>query len=882
VISVRPLGGGGGGGGAAEYYLRRDAGCDRDQPTVRSGYYLDGREARGYWLARGAEALKLSGPLDAAGDRIFRELMAGSFAGEPIAKPVLRYTDDGEPVDVRRQAYDVTLSAPKSVSVLMALGSPAVARQVREAHAAAVREAIGLLEPLVARAARGHQGDGQRAPRIGTDGLVAAAFEHSTSRALDPQLHTHVVLLNTVRGDDGRWSALDSRTLHRQATTASYLYQHRLRAELTERLGVAWTDLDKGLAEVECIPLTVRKVFSTRRRQIEQHLSTREAFGTSGRHAKTLAAKAASLITRPAKQHTPADALRAGWARKAAEAGFGPEQLATLLAEQHAPAPFDAPEVERHVLSGDGVTRERPTFDQGLVLRELIANLPPGTQLTTEQLLAWTHGLMTDDSVVQLVQQGLRSYTTVDMLEAERTVFDLAAQDTRTSTSGSPGFQHCDPRTVALLLRIPGLRPEQRDLAMTLLASSRYVDVIAGPAGSGKTSALRAAADVWRRDGRPVVGSAVAALTADALGAATGIPAYSVAALLNRVDPKVPHAGVVVVDEAGMLGTRQLRQLLRVAHERGSKVVLIGDPAQLPEIDAGGAFAALARLPHAIHLDGHHRQREPWERDTLHLLRNGQVRAALDTYKAQGRLHVHADRDEVLTHLAADYLQQRSGLSDPWQVVALAPRRSDVTDLNDRIREGLRREGLLGRRVLRVTLDDQAGGELLDYRASDQVLVTKNDKKLKVRNGTLATVRTVRRDGLVLQLRDGALVTVTKDWLRQGHLSYGFAMTLHKAQGRTVQTALVLGDTSLTQEAGYVGMSRGSDANHLYLDLGDESELRDHDCGQLRGQPSVLDIGGRVKALERSDRQHLARDLLDPAADRNRHDYPDRGEGLSR
>lgn len=146
----------------------------------------------------------------------------------------------GGRVDGRRAGLDLTFSAPKSVSLLAAFATGAVAEQVLAAHDAAVTEAVGWLEPRVARAARGHHGDGQTVARVRTDGLVGVAFAHEVSRALDPQLHTHVVLANLARAGDGRWSALDTKAAYRHSRTAGHLYQAVLRAELTARLGVAW------------------------------------------------------------------------------------------------------------------------------------------------------------------------------------------------------------------------------------------------------------------------------------------------------------------------------------------------------------------------------------------------------------------------------------------------------------------------------------------------------------------------------------------------------------------------------------------------------------------------------------------------------------------
>jgi conjugative relaxase-like TrwC/TraI family protein len=187
-------------------------------------------------------------------------------------------------VDVRRAGYDVVASAPKSVSVLYALGPPAVAEQVRLAHENAVAQAQDYLQRHAAHALRGHQGDGSRAERVGTDGLIVATFPYRTRRAEDPQLHTHLVIPNLLHGVDGRWSAVDSRALHRHAMTAGYLYQV-LRGELSRTIGVGWTDVRNGVAEVVGVPDALVKAFSTRRAQIDAELPGAAAPGVRRRSA---------------------------------------------------------------------------------------------------------------------------------------------------------------------------------------------------------------------------------------------------------------------------------------------------------------------------------------------------------------------------------------------------------------------------------------------------------------------------------------------------------------------------------------------------------------------------------------------------------------------
>jgi conjugative relaxase-like TrwC/TraI family protein len=868
VISVHPIKGG---AAAGEYYLDRTSGCE--QQLDPAGYYTNGHDPAGRWLGRGAEALGLEGRLEADGETQFKELLSGRLHGEQLAKAVMRNVPVMERVltkDVRVAAYDVTLSAPKSFSTIAAMTDPVIHASLLRAHNLSTHDAMALLEQLSARAARGHHGDGQSAPRIATDGLIAVAFDHTTSRALDPQIHTHVVVMNLVRGEDGRWSAIDSRTLHRQATTASYLYQHLLRAELTRELGVEWGPIDRGVAEIVGVPQEVRQEFSTRRSQIETKLNAHE--GTSGLkgRARHLAARAACLSTRPVKRHVDEQSLREDWIRRGTAKGFGPAEAKALLEHRHVPAAIDRDAIRDRVLGEQGVTRERATFDQGTVLRELISALPPGSDVGKDELLAWTRELLDDDSVVPLAGNAPSSvgptYTTLGMLAAEQRVLTLAARRLDGPLAAVPVA-----RAMPALLSAR-LRPQQRNLAQVLLTSGRPVEIVSGPAGSGKTHGLAAAVTVWTSQGIDVRGTAVAALAAKGLQDATRAPSVSVARLLHSPDALLPAGGVLLVDEAGMLGTHQLLQLLTAADRRDCKVVLVGDPGQLPEIEAGGAFAALTRQPSALHLEGHGRQAAVWEQQALLALRAGSPAAALDAYRQHGRLHLSTDREELRAALTADYLTARRELHDPWQVVVLSGHRREVTDLNRQIRDGLLAEGILSRRAMKVSTPE---GQV-DYRKGDQVIVTRNHHDRDLLNGTRGTVRTLRRDGLVVQLTDGRRVVLEKDWLVGGDLEHGYAMTLHKAQGRTVTTSLVLADESLSQEGGYVGLSRGTAGNHVYLDTATEDALRD--CSGR--QPVVTSGPLPTRALTRSARHELASDLMhEPSRHTPRRS---RSEGLER
>ncbi len=207
----------------------------------------------------------------------------------------------------------------------------------------------------------------------------------------------------------------------------------------------------------------------------------------------------------------------------------------------------------------------------------------------------------------------------------------------------------------------------------------------------------------------------------------------------------------------------------------------------------------------------------------------------------------------VHAQAVAAYLDARSQ-SHPWQTVLLAPSRDDVRLLNDHVRQTLLRRGQLGKKALHVDTDDGP----VDYRVGDQVLITRNDHRRGLLNGTTATVTRLDRDGLTLQNTSGKQAEVDRAWPATGQLDHGYAMTLHKAQGRTVHTALAVGSDSLSAQAGYVGLSRGTDANHLFLSSRDLHEVTT-DCGS-RVQHRRAEATHRRGALTRDSRQHLATD----------------------
>jgi ATP-dependent exoDNAse (exonuclease V) alpha subunit len=364
----------------------------------------------------------------------------------------------------------------------------------------------------------------------------------------------------------------------------------------------------------------------------------------------------------------------------------------------------------------------------------------------------------------------------------------------------------------AVLDARPQLAGDQRSLVARLTTSGLGLDAAVGKAGSGKTAALEAAVAVWQASGRRVLGAALAARAADGLEHTTGVPCDTLAGLearFARGETVLARHDVLLVDEAGMVGTRALARLVRAVDTAHAKLVLVGDHRQLPEIDAGGAFAAVVGGIGAFELRSNRRQEAQWERACLDQLRSGEVAEALRVYGERGRLHLHPDVAEARRALVADWCSaRRSGAS----ALMLAVNRADIAALNASARSALREIGALGP-------DVAVGSQAL--AVGDDIVCLRNDRLIGVRNGT--------RDRVV-SVDDGCIVTATRriprSYIEAGHVAHGYAVTVHKAQGETVDRAFVLFTDTMFREAGYVAMSRGRARSDLYIAEGTFAETR--------------------------------------------------------
>ncbi len=727
-----------------DYYLQK-----LGEISPREDYYLRGGTATGTWRGSGAAELGLEGPVSAEGlVRLFDGEHPGT--GGQLGRRLRR---DGV------AAWDLTFSADKSVSLLWALGDEETRRQVLEALEEATASALGYLES-VASSTRGarrvpltdEQGrpvlgeDGT--PRFGTEtwpiataGYVAASFTEFTSRADDPQLHTHVVVGNRVRGVDGGWRALDGRLLYRHKLAAGYLHEAVLRRELTRRLGVCWQPIVKGMADIGGFTRDQIEAFSRRRRQLEEW---RQAQGL----ADTAAAReVAVLATRSPKTDRPLEALEVVWRQRAAQVGLTPERIARLMNRSRQVTPADPGALFERLASPDGLTAQTSSFAKPEVVKEIAAALPEGGSRDeiealadvflqtrdvvpllggrgTERVEASEHPiearyerfdeLIDDEARARRMRRGDGSlfpgvahelrYSTAELLATERRVIERAL-----AGMGAGRWTAPERLVTARLRRSRQLTEGQREMVRRFATSGNAVDVGVGPAGTGKTAVMGVIGELAALTGTPIVGAALAARAAAGLEAATGIASATLTRLIgeSKLGGGLPQGAVVVVDEAGMVGTRQLAAVSDLVEQAEGKLMLIGDDRQLPEIDAGGLFRALARRLPAVELTDNVRQRHQWERTALAQLRHGSVADAIDMYRRRRRLIIGSTRNDTLARAVRDWYQHVEAVGDLSDGLLVAHDNDTVAELN----EGAR--GCLGgsRRLDGPTL--QAGGASL-------------------------------------------------------------------------------------------------------------------------------------------------------------------------
>ena len=837
--------------------------------------------------------------------------LAPGLRGEARAEAVQRIREEEVAKKPRTAVagFDLTFSPPKSVSAIWGVADAGTQALIAQAHHAAMRDTIALLEQRVAATRVGAGGIAQM-PIVG---VIASAFDHYDSRAADPQLHTHVVASNKVQGVDGRWRTLDSRRLHKAAVALSESYNAFLTDHTTRLLGVTWVPVDRGKDrntgwEIEGVPAGLIVEFSRRttggsdgegieqvkNRLIEQYVAAHGRQPSAATIAKLR--QQATLETRPEKElHSLAD-LTTDWRaraevvlgedaptwaqhlldRGATEArlradDLGLEQIedlasVVLMSVANRRATWGRFNLHAETMRQIMGVRFATTDDRLQVLDQIVAHAEAESlRLTPDYDRALpAHYIDGEGNRFQPVDQ--IAYSSQDILDAEQR---LLAHSQRT---GGPALTaRLVARHTSRKIRGVRLDPDQAVAITRIARSGLTLDLLVGPAGSGKTTALRALHRAWTAaHGRDsVIGLAPSAAAAEVLGDSLGVRAENTAKFLYEHHHgrwNLQAGQLVLVDESSLAGTLALDRITEHAAEVGAKVVLIGDWAQLSAVETGGVFGMLVRHRQSVpELTDVRRFANDWEKTASLGLRHGNT-DALDEYQERGRL-AGGDAEAMLD---AIYEAWRTDRDEGLRTLMIAGTGEMVAQLNERARADLVEAGRVETDGLRLHDGTTAGvGDLVVTRLNDRRLSTgrawvKNGDRWQVTrrydDGSLA----VRRLGRGDQPHGKALVLPAK-YVRE-ELELGYASTVHRAQGASVDTAHALVDPEASsRELFYVAMTRGKHRNHAYVIVPDPHEVEPH-----LDQPEPLTLTERLaKALARSDADLSATETLALEVDRH-------------
>lgn len=754
---------------------------------AKDDYYTYGGEPKGVWHGQGADRLGFEGKID---KEDFLKLCDGvGKHGEALTQNALK--------ENRVAGWDLTFSAPKSISTLWSQADFETRLEIQKAHFEAVKKALDYVEENAGFTRQGKGGFIREESK-----LVFATFEHGTSRSQDPQLHTHAVALNVGVRADGTTGALDSPHLYRYKMTAGALYRAELAHNLQEKLSVKIEKTSKAF-EIAGVSKKLIDDFSSRRKEILEAMKEANAKGAER-------ASYFTMSTRERKDHVAREILFEKWQEVGKTYNFdfhtviGREQDFSKLAGndffQQAKE-----ELKRDIVKSavEEITERESYFSTQKLIRETAQN-GVGKLSAGEAQKAVEKYLENEAVSLGRGKDGEFYFTTKEIDALEKRMLSQV-EDAKIGW-------HKRPETFREIKVNPNLSDEQKLALLAITAQEgSSVRVVSGMAGAGKTTLLKSAKDVWEAQGYEVKGASLASVAAKGLESETGIESRTIHKTLfeiKRGNLRITNKSILVIDEAGMVATKQMSELVDEVRKAKAQLILVGDEKQLQPINAGNPFKSIGDRTGRSELQEIRRQKDLWAREAVKDFAFGEAGKGLRAYAERDLLKVAENRFEAMETLVKDWRVESTELKDSLMV---AGTRAEVTSLNRLAQTERLANGELGRKSIQVQNDFLHEG--------DRVLFTKNDYFLKVGNGDLGTISEIDRDRRLIKvnLDNGNRVKIpVKEY---EDIQLGYAVTTHKAQGKTVNRAYVLvGGFMQDRELSYVQMSRSREETKIYTE----------------------------------------------------------------
>lgn len=783
--------------------------------------------------------------------------------------------------------FDLVFTPSKSVSIAWGLGDKQLRKNIEAAHEHAIQDVVRHLENNVIMTRRGHNGVRQIDTK---SGIIGTKFRHYDSRAGDPNLHDHVVIANRVEGADDKWSSIDGRVLYQYGVECSELYNSKVQEYVTQLTGLQFEPRmqnGKPIHEIVGISDETIRAFSSRRGDISAELDKVKAkfvadngYEPSEKQLIKLAQQA-TLATRPAKSEARSlEDLHTEWVAAAhalSEHGVHvpvDHQLAeslknaslnyeqnTLQAvrqeaystplEAHTDAVLSRLEEARSTWRRTHINAEtsryvrelglNETQDKGLIssIRQSVIedSLPlhiKDTRLTPREYLR-------KDGTSQYQRIDAELFTSERVLAAENKILDAASRAVIPASTVDVFELAAQKRRAELAAQGYTLPAGQEAMARAFATSDKLLVVGIGAAGAGKTSSTRLAVDAIEASGNRVIGMAPTAAAAAVMRSEMRITADTVDKILTdwqsgKASVDVRPGDVLLVDEAGMIATPKMEKILTLAQERGALVRALGDYRQLSAVGSGGALRLVDREIGAVHLDELFRFKNPEEAAATLSLREPPLVGTdkpFEWYKDNNRI-VAGDADAMVEDVFRKY---SADVTAGKQSIMIASTNETVTRLNDLAQAHAIEHGQVSTGAGAVALHNSSRahvGDTIVTRQNARRLIVNSGQDF-VKNGDLWRVTDLHDDGRITAQHTGhgGKVTLPAHYVEQS-VELGYAATIHRAQGSTVDTAHALVDASTDRAGAYVALTRGRENNQLYVSLAD-GEKRDDVLDRITG-----------------------------------------------
>lgn len=810
------------------------------EELAKEDYYTGGGEPQGKWIGLGARVLELSEYIE---NKDYRLIFKGyNSSGVPLCE------NAGEN---HRAGWDLTFSAPKSVSILWARADEKLQKSIQSAQQQAVEQAFKFIEKHAAFTRRGKGGFIQEP----VTGLVGATFEHSTSRAQDPQLHTHCLIANVGQRHDGSWGTLESKNFFHWQNAISAVYRAQLSKGLRE-LGFETEAVEGKLHfEVKGICQQVCRFFSKRADAIRALMNKMGVTKASSKIGDVIA-----LNTRGYKKAVNRHKLFFAWQSDMDKQGFQAKNIDEIRQEN---IDLTAESLPLQQLM-DNLIQNKAVF----FLQDIYAAVANEAQFHNASLLDiedTVREMLSDNSLVSLGVdiKNNKIFTTKTMLNMEQSLIKTA--DVLHTNNQFLLSEKSINEAISIQSHQQGFALSDEQIEAVHSVCQSGLDILQGKAGAGKSTSMRAMKLAYEANGFKVRGATVAKQAALQLQNETGINSTTLASLINELGKGFTKLKdtVILLDEAGQLATPDLLKLMQAVHRSGAKLVLVGEQQQMDAITHGGSLRYLSQRHGYAKISTIRRQRQVWAREAVNDLRHGNARAAIISFQKKGLLHIEENSQltrEKLVSTWQSYIE-----ANPHKASAiLAQRWKDVKPLNDLVREVYQQQGKLGNEHIHTECAVSNKTLYFAFSKGERVRLTKNDYKRNYTNGDQGVVLEVKKieDDIYFKVRldNGRVVSFMRSEYcdEQGRLNLvqAYATTVYASQGSTVDgDTFVLYTTGMDRAASYVAGSRHKDNCHWFVN-GQELDAL---SGQKdRGEMATLKARIDVLSYSMSINKHKA------------------------